>query len=313
MSRTAGITTQLPTFTRAGDTSSKVGKAPAGEYPILEESVHGGDRWWKIHLATGEEQWIVAESPAGKWWAQEKSGPGPDSPATSSSKSPPGGTGSRATGSTTISDATALELERAIPADASAGQRRAVRWALSKMGVFVEDQGENRGHVLTPKLIKPYTDFQKIEDDGLAWCGMFAEAARYHGVVDPHGDGELDLLDKSAWKKHPLQTWIGMVCVIEQKAMEQGLWVPAAELQSRAPGARITAAALVMERAASGSDHSGGATGAAPGATYSGHVDVAIAWTDDGKLLGVGGNLSNIVKKVVRSTSDIRGAVLFPG
>lgn len=285
------LTKKLHYFMEAGNIQTRGDeKLPAGTYPLLGEQLIGNDRWWKLQGPDGPA-WIVAESPKGRWWVT--------SPNSHASESTPKGTADRNT------------VLSAIPQNASPGQKRAIRWAVSKLGYFTEDQGDNKGRYLTPELIMPYRKFQGISGNkGMPWCAAYAEAARYHGVCDPGGDGDLNLLNKKSWKSHPLGTWNGAAWYIEKLAIDKNLWIPSGELKKLASGTKITAAIVLMARAGSGSDKSNSQRKAMPGQKYAGHADLAVAWDGD-EIFCLGGNLSNTIKQVHRRVNQIRGAVLF--
>ena len=254
-------------------------KAAVGTYTFLDETFVGVDRYWLIESLTQKQFWICAESPKGTWWARKD----------------------------TASPRDVLDLS--IPGDATAGQQHAVEALASKIGVWVEDLGANRGSALTPELTRPYADFWQVDPatpTNWPWCAMAASWAQFTGLALG------SYLNAPTWRReYPLGCWPGAAYLVEQKAMKNGLWVPASQLQATAPYGRITGAMLVMSRSGSGSDGSGGED-AAPGTQYSGHVDLAIRWLGPSTIEVLGANLGDIIKVRQRSTSAIRGAFLFP-
>lgn len=210
---------------------------------------------------------------------------------------------------------TADEARDLIPPDASPRAHACASWMLRWIGVLVEDRGPNRGRALD-EILNAYRSRWTIDPDvDLPWCAILASVA---WAIS--GDSYLwgrDLsevaptLSRAAWWSglSPLGDWYGSVYQIESIGRVRGLWLSRADLSIRAPGPRIVGSLLCRERRGSGSDPISG-----PHARYSGHVDVAIGYLEDGEILAVGGNLGDEVKIVRRSLRDpdLRGAVLLP-
>jgi hypothetical protein len=195
----------------------------------------------------------------------------------------------------------------------TARQANAATWAAALIDDLVEDVGQNQGVELNRQLLEPYREIRQVGPSvSLPWCAIFAVAA-WAAAMDIERktiDPEVWARDPMVWHRHPLGGWLGAVWEIEAAAKARRLWMPASELKRGAPLGRITGALLCRDRSGSGSDR---ATRAAAGGTYPGHVDLCVCWTD-GRILALGGNLSDRVRVVERDVSDshVRGAALFP-
>lgn len=203
-----------------------------------------------------------------------------------------------------------------IPADADPQGHRAATWILRWVGVLKEDLGPNRGRALN-EILSAYRQIWRLpESADLPWCAILASVAwGISGSSYLWGRSLSEIApaisDVGWWRQTPLGSWFGAVYQMESVGRVRGIWVSRADLDLRAPGARLVGALLCRERAGSGSDPS---QSAPIHSRYAGHVDVCICRLSSGRLLAVGGNISDQVQIIERDPLDprFRGALLLP-
>jgi len=200
-----------------------------------------------------------------------------------------------------------------IPPEAAPNAHRCATWALRWVGVLQEDLGQNRGRALN-EILNAYRQIWGISPSSdLPWCAILASVAwamsentylwgRSLSEIAPA------ISNRAFWAQTPLGAWIGAVYQMEQIGRIKNLWVDSRDLGLQ-PAERITGALLCRERAGSGSDRARFIR-----SSYAGHVDIGIARLPSGRLLAVGGNLSDQVQIIERDPLDprFRGALLLP-
>ena len=280
----------LPIYDRPDVDTKTGGRAKPGIYTLHEQIVTDGIAWFEI-----DPGWIVAES--GGTWAVEiatdaviEAVPLP--------LDPDDWKGALRVQQACVDWVSAAQQRvlNGIPDDASSVQRACVAFMSDVVGMQ-EDQGANMGAALTPGFVAPYRDYWGIAGSGgLAWCALLAWAADLHAKG---GDWTL----KADWKRIcPLGNWWGSAYDTYRVAKERDLWVPTSALPE---GTAITGAKLVKNTR--GDSDAGGSRA---GGRWPGHVDIAVCWESDGRLLVVGGNKGNTCKPGTERASAYIGAVL---